>query len=50
MRGFLSDWRTHGLRVALYNVGFRLVHRRDAHVRVWQDGETCSGRDRCVAR
>lgn len=47
MSAFLREWRAYGLRVALYNLGFRIVHRHDAHVRVWGEGETCSGCERC---
>lgn len=43
MRGFLSDWREHGLGTALYNALFLILHRHDDHVRVWQDGERCPG-------
>lgn len=46
MRAFLGEWRAYGLRVALYNVGFRVLHRHDDHVRVWQNGEECSGCER----
>lgn len=38
-RNFLSEWRAYGVRVALYNLGFRIVHRHDQHVRVWNDGD-----------
>jgi hypothetical protein len=44
---FLGEWRVYGLRVALYNLGFRIVHKHDAHVRVWQDGEACPGCAQC---
>lgn len=27
----------------MYNVVFQWVHRHDDHVRVWQNGEQCSG-------
>lgn len=36
---FVSEWHAWGFRVALYNLGFRIVHRHDQHVRVWNDGE-----------
>lgn len=35
------------LPVWLYNLIFRWLHKHDAHVRVWQDGEECTGCDRC---
>jgi hypothetical protein len=47
MRAFFTDWHLYGFRVALYNLGFRIVHRHDANVRVWQHGEECPGCDRC---
>ena len=50
LRRFVQDWRARGLRVALYNQGYLLVHRHDDHVRVWQDGEHCSGCDNCPRR
>jgi len=36
------------LSVWFYNLGFRIVHRHDDHVRVWQNGETCSGCEKCI--
>jgi len=30
----------------LYNLVFRWLHKDDAFVRVWQEGERCSGCDR----
>jgi hypothetical protein len=47
MRTFFTDWHLYGFRVALYNLGFRIVHRHDANVRVWQQGEECPGCDKC---
>ena len=39
LRVFAQEWRAYGVRVALYNLGFRIVHRHDQHVRVWNDGD-----------
>jgi len=35
------------INVWLYNLVWRLLHRNDDHVRVWQNGEQCSGCDDC---
>lgn len=43
---FLTTWRLSGLRVAWYNLLFLYLHRHDDHVRVWQNGECCSGCER----
>ena len=35
--------------IAVHNRAFEWVHRHDDHVRVWQDGETCTGCENCSA-
>ena len=36
---FFIEWRDYGLRIALYNMVFMIVHRHDFHVRVWNDDD-----------
>ena len=40
---FICNWQEYGLSVAIYNAVFAWLHRHDDHVRVWQEGERCSG-------
>ena len=45
--GFLWDLRHFGYKVALYNKAWKIVHKNDAHVRMWPEGGQCMGCDNC---
>lgn len=44
---FLIEWKEYGLRVAVYNMIFMWLHKNDAHVCVWQEGEECPNKAWC---
>ena len=40
---FLAEHEDYELSVEEYNAVFMWLHKNDAHVRVWKDGEKCIG-------